>query len=146
MKAVIFDVDGTLADVSAIRHFVLKDDGRKDFHKFHAASIDCPPHDHVVRMLREFKREGYTILVVTARKNMWFYHTLIWMDENAIPHDYLFMRADDDQRPDFEVKKDILNEIRRRGFVVEHAVDDNPSVIRLWEEEGIPHTIVPGWA
>lgn len=145
MKAVIFDVDGTLADVSSIRHLLDRDKGKKDFSAFHAASIDVPAHDHVVRMLREFKRDGFAILVVTARKEMWLWHTLLWLDENAIPHDHLFMRANKDNRADFLIKRDILNRIRFAGFDVQHAIDDNPNVIALWESEGIPHTIVPGW-
>jgi len=145
MKAVIIDVDGTLADVSSIRHFLARDKGSKDFHAFHSASIDVPPHDHVVRMLREFKRDGFAILVVTARSEMWLWHTLLWLDENAIPHDQIFMRQKGDMRADFLVKSDILRKIRFSGFSVQHAVDDNPSVIALWESEGIPVTTVPGW-
>jgi hypothetical protein len=54
------------------------------------------------------------------------------------------MRADNDFRPDYEVKKDILARIRNSWDVVE-AWDDNPNVTRLWQEEGIPFVLVPGW-
>ena len=145
MKAVIFDMDGTLADVSGIRHFLDRDKGSKDFHAFHDASINVPPNDHVVRMLREFKRDGFAVLVVTARKEMWLWHTLLWMDDNAIPHDHLFMRGNKDGRKDFDVKSDILDRILAAGFDVQHAVDDNPAVIQLWQERNINVTVVPGW-
>lgn len=131
--------------MSGIRHFLLRDSGSKNFEAFHDASVNVPAHDHVVRMLREFKRDGFAILVVTARKRKFLFHTLLWMDENAIPHDYIWMRGDKDNRKDFDVKADILAHIRACGFDVQHAVDDNPAVIALWEREGIPHTIVPGW-
>jgi len=145
MKAVIFDVDGTLADVSSIRHHLARPSGMKDFESFHSESINVPPHEHVVRMLREFKREGHAILVVTARQEKWLWHTLLWMDENAIPHDHLFMRANGDFRPDFVIKRDIFNRISKAGFDVKHAVDDNPAIITLWDQIGIPRTVVPGW-
>jgi hypothetical protein len=51
---------------------------------------------------------------------------------------------DEDNRPDYEVKKDILNSINKL-WDVEHAVDDNPHVIRLWEESGIPTTKIGTW-
>ena len=53
-------------------------------------------------------------------------------------------RASYDNRPDYEVKRDILRELRE-SYEIIHAWDDNPSVIKLWQEEGIPVTIVPGW-
>ena len=55
-----------------------------------------------------------------------------------------FMRGNDDNRKDYEVKKDMLNTIRKNWEVI-YAVDDNPSIIKLWTEEGIPTTIVDGW-
>jgi cytosine/adenosine deaminase-related metal-dependent hydrolase len=54
------------------------------------------------------------------------------------------MRGDDDHRKDYLVKKDILDRIQKHWTVV-HAVDDNPAVIQLWEENGIPTTIIEGW-
>ena len=43
-----------------------------------------------------------------------------------------------------DVKRDILSTIRCHYDVV-MAVDDNPSVIALWEAEGIETIVVPGW-
>jgi hypothetical protein len=63
---------------------------------------------------------------------------------HGIPSDALYMRGDKDNRPDYLVKKDILAAIRT-SFNPIHAVDDNPSVIALWEEEGISTTIVEGF-
>jgi FMN phosphatase YigB (HAD superfamily) len=40
---VIFDADGTLCDVSEIRYLLRQPKGKKDFEKFHALSINCPP-------------------------------------------------------------------------------------------------------
>jgi len=54
------------------------------------------------------------------------------------------MRADNDNRPDYEAKKDILNKINEL-WEVTHAVDDNPHVIKLWEENNIPTTKIGTW-
>ena len=49
------------------------------------------------------------------------------------------MRQNDDHREDYEVKKDILEYINVY-WDIKHAVDDNPSIIKLWEENGIATT------
>ena len=140
-NAVIFDMDGTLANVSGIRHYVRA--RPKNFDKFHAESINCPPNEEVVQSARDLVTD-HVILVVTARKVKWVYHTLFWLVENGVPYDELLMRDDWDDRPDYEVKRDILEHIRSRWTPV-LAFDDNPNVIKLWEEHGIPTVHVEGW-
>lgn len=142
-SAVIFDVDGTLADVTSIRHHVMGG-GPKNFDKFHEQSVNVPPHPHVVQMAHDAKKAGHDVIVVTARKAQWRPHTAMWLAQNNVPSDAMFMRANDDQRPDYEVKNDILQRISKSWDVV-HAVDDNPHVLRLWDEHKIPTTQVPGW-
>ena len=63
---------------------------------------------------------------------------------NNVPSDMLMMRGDEDHRKDYLVKKDRLYTIRQAYNVI-HAWDDNPSIIELWKEEGIPCTVVEGW-
>jgi hypothetical protein len=137
-------MDGTLADVSGIRHLV-EGPGKKDFNKFHEESVNVPPHEHVVDMARRAHSDGHKILVVTARSTEYRPHTAFWLAHNGVPSDAMYMRRKGDQRPDYEVKKDILNRINSQYQVV-HAVDDNPNVLKLWEENGIPTTRVPGWS
>ncbi|MFV8051350.1 MULTISPECIES: hypothetical protein [Mycobacteriaceae] len=54
--AVIVDVDGTLCDVSSVRHFVAA--RPKDFDAFHSAAETCPPHTHVLDEVRELLLSG----------------------------------------------------------------------------------------
>jgi FMN phosphatase YigB (HAD superfamily) len=148
-KAWIFDVDGTLANVDSILHYVqnINDlpEFKKDFDKFHGESINVPPHKEVVDMLWEMaENHNYDIIVVTARREEWRAHTSFWLKKNLIPHDALFMRGNKDFRPDYEIKKDILEHINLFWDVV-HAVDDNPKVIKLWEENGISTTKIGDW-
>lgn len=140
-EASIFDMDGTLADVSGIRH-LLAGPGR--FDAFHRASIDCPPHRRVVDAAISEHVAGRAVLIVTARQARYRNVTAMWLAIHGVPSDAMFMRATGDSRPDFEVKAEILAKIRQRWTPVA-AWDDNPAVIRLWEQEGIPVTVVPGW-
>ena len=147
--AVIFDMDGTLADVSSIRHYLKRfDDSKrrniKDFNAFHAESVNVPPHFHVVNAAQMARVLGHDILVVTARKHMWRHHTAWWLAMHNVPSDMLMMRGNDDNRKDYEVKRDMLETISKNWRVI-HAWDDNPSIIQLWQENNIPTTVVPGW-
>lgn len=56
-------------------------------------------------------------------------------------------RGDDDNRSDHEVKRDIYKIVTEdHGFNIVRAIDDNPKIIDLWQELGIPTEIVPGWS
>jgi len=141
--AILFDMDGTLTNVNAIRHHVQF--GNTNFTKFHEESVDCPPNQWVVDAAVEGKLAGFEIVVVTARRAEFRHHTAMWLALNGVPSDAMFMRHDRDQRGDVFVKRDILNRIRLSWNPV-HAFDDNPKVVALWREEGIPVTVVPGWS
>jgi predicted secreted acid phosphatase len=148
--AVIVDMDGTLVDVSAIRHHVragILPDGsykRKNFDAFHTESATCPPIPLTVALVDWFRQHNLKIIIVTARSRRYRSPTVWWLLWNNIETDDLFMRRDGDHRPDYETKRDLLVEIRKRWHPI-HAIDDNPNVLRLWEEEGISTTRIPGW-
>lgn len=141
-KAFIFDADGTLCDVRGVRHYVT---GKyRDFDTFHRASNFCPPNEQVADLANRVSEAGMAVVVTTARQHRYHDLTVGWMAKHGVAMDALFMRADNDTRPDYEVKRDILAVIRRR-FNVIGAVDDNPQVLRLWDEVGIAATEVPGF-
>lgn len=142
--AVIVDVDGTLVDVSSVRHHVAGP-GKRDFDAFHHGSADCPPIAQTLRWVEEMHDNGHHILVVTARMEKWRGLTLSWLARHLTrPHTELVMRRDGDYRPDYEVKREIHAELEDR-YHIRAAIDDNPNVLKLWNELGIPCTVVPGW-
>ena len=138
----IYDVDGTLANVDPYLHYVRG--SNRDYDAFHKASIGALPNIEVVQMLNNAVSDRHDILIVTSRKEKYRGLTSMWLAKNNIRSHALFMRADDDSRPDYEAKKDMLDNITKLWDVV-HAVDDNPNVIRLWEDNGIPTTKIGTW-
>ena len=142
-KAVIVDVDGTLADVRAIRHHVAQKP--KNFDAFHAASAHVAPNQQAIDFVTRHHAAGFIIIVVTARLQTWFDVTNTWLHRHMpVPFDGPFHRPDGDFRPDVQVKRDIHRYLSRH-FDIRGAIDDNPNVIALWDELGIPVEVVPGW-
>ena len=103
--AYIFDVDGTLANVDPYLHYVRG--SNRDYEAFHEASIDALPNIEVVEMLNHAFFDQMHVIIVTSRKEKWRGLTSYWLAKNDIGHHALSMRSDEDDRPDYEVKKDI---------------------------------------
>ena len=138
----IYDVDGTLANVDPYLHYVRG--SNRDYNAFHEASIDALPNTEVVEMLNNTVADQVAVIIVTSRKEKYRALTSMWLAKNNIRSHALFMRADDDNRPDYEAKKDMLDKITKLWDVT-HAIDDNPNVIRLWQDNNIPTTKIGDW-
>src|ERR1044072_4738768 len=111
-EAEIFDVDGTLCNVTSVRHYVTPPN--RDFHSFHMASAFCPPHEEVVKRVQEAKAKGRAAIGVPARMARYRTLTRKWLQSCGIPFDSLWMRANDDFRKDAIVKREILRSEERR--------------------------------
>jgi hypothetical protein len=131
-------MDGTLADVRGIRHYIHV---TRNFHLFHSASLFVPPNDWVA----DAARDGGRNVIVTARDSRYERVTRDWLVKHHIPYERLFMRPWGDGRPDQIIKSEILDQIFDQGFNPIIAYDDNPNVIGLWKSRGIPTVVVPGW-
>lgn len=142
---VIVDVDGTLADVSGIRHYVLDDPRKRLFQKFHAAASFTTPMPLVAELVRALHAADLSVVILTSRTEEWRYNTRIWLRKWDIPFDALGMRAQHDDRRDDDVKRDLYGQMRRLGYDPVLAIDDNPIVVQLWRSLNIPTVVVPGW-
>lgn len=139
-EAVLFDMDGTLADVSQIRERFMIGKYR-NFDAFHRNSLWVPPHEEVLQMAYDADNAGYSIVISTARNEAYREVTQAWLDKNNVNYENIYMRKDGDFRPDYQAKKDIHADITKHYDIV-HAVDDRKEVIQLWQENGIYTTVV----
>lgn len=144
--AVIVDVDGTLCDVSTALHHITTPGATKDFDAFHRAAAQCPPTDWVLDWCAQQRDAGHLLVIVTGRMYRHIEGTSLWLARN-LPGSFIgpLMRGDDDYRPDTEVKHDIYRLLTDPDYYdleIVGAIDDRPSVIRLWQSLDIPTTIV----
>jgi hypothetical protein len=139
--AVIVDVDGTIVNVTGIRHLVTGE--TRNFDAFHKESVNCPPNQAVIDAINEQRLLGRKILIVTARQFKYLRLTVWWMHfANVGPVEAIYMRKDGDYRPDAEVKFDILKMIKDDGYNPVLAYDDRECVADIWRAAGIQTVMV----
>ncbi|MEP3891979.1 MAG: polynucleotide kinase [Hellea sp.] len=136
MKTIIFDIDGTLADI-AHRRGVLEGD-RPDWFLFNSKMGDDAPNVPVVSLYKTLWDSGeYRMEIVTGRNEAFRKVTETWLTWNEIPFTRVTMRADKDQRADHIIKQEILNAFLAEGHDIAFTVDDRQQVVDMWRRNGI---------
>jgi hypothetical protein len=132
------DIDGTLVDVTSIRHHVEGD--KRDFDAFHRASIDCPPNLPVVKRLKMLQRKGLFIIAISGREDRFRRLTDFWLAMWDVPCDELRMRKSGDWRSDLIFKKELFGQISARFSVIE-VIDDNSELLKMWADLNVPSVV-----
>ena len=139
LDAIVFDLDGTLADIAQRLHFLKTN--KKDWDGFFSAiPSDEPIQPLVDLVITLLKVNEKTVLFATSRPERTREDTEAWLLKHGIKADFqscLFMRPDGDQRPDSIVKREILARMRNAGFEPKLVFDDRQSVVDMWREQGI---------
>lgn len=132
-KVVIFDIDGTLADVSHRRHHVI---GGRNWEAFFAEMVDDPCIESVQWLAHKIASD-VPIILCSGRPEKYRGVTEEWLKHFNIEYKILYMRPDDDMRQDYIVKSQMLDAILEDGFEPILVVDDRPSVVSMWRERGL---------
>lgn len=137
---VLFDIDGTLADVEHRRVHVRGP--RKDWRAFFEAMVHDTPVPEMVWLCNSLYNfhdadENFRMLLVTGRPDDYRVATTNWLRYHGIKHHGLVMRAAGDNRDDTVVKSEMLHSLRARGYRVLFAVDDRQKVVDMWRREGV---------
>lgn len=135
MSCVIFDIDGTVADLSHRLHHIK--DGKKDWGSFFEEVEDDSPIPEVIEVLEALYEKGHTVFLVSGRSSQCRAQTEEWLRRWDIPYHYLLMREEGDYRPDTQVKEEILADIGKAGYDPWLAVDDRQRLAQMWRDNGI---------
>ena len=125
-RAVLVDVDGTLANHHGIR-------SPFDWHKVGEDTL----HDEVCDIVKALRAAGEKIVIVSGRDAVCRTETAEWLRDNGIEYDDLFMRDEGDMRSDDIVKAEILERDILQKYGVKMVIDDRPRVCHMWRAVGI---------
>jgi len=164
-KTVIFDLDGTLADIDIRRDKSLKPNGKLDWDIFAAPDSIMnwdKPNAPVIKMAQMFKADGFKIVIFSGRNDRSFVATKNWLTRFDVPFDLLVMRPDKfkanswpiadgnpatpDMRfmPDQILKKQMLDTFVDINDVF-LVVDDRDKVVKMWRDLGLnTFQVAPG--
>jgi len=140
MKAYLFDLDGTLADLSHRLHLIQGE--KKDWNAFFEACDSDAPIQHVITLAQTLlASDDIYVLFVSGRSDQVRKKTLAWLNLHVDSHlsDLdIYMRREGDHRPDNIVKGELLDRIIADGYEPIMAFDDRDQVVKMWRERGIP--------
>lgn len=144
--AVIFDIDGVISDPTHRLHLIAHlptsdpEETARAWNAFHEASVDDPPHFHIIQLMATFRLCGYRIVLCTGRSDKHRDITVQWLNKYVhTPYDALLMRREGDWRPDHMIKSEMLDLIRDLYKMKSvWAIEDRESVAAMYQAKGVP--------
>ena len=145
MKWIIFDLDGTLADIEDRRQLCTKENGKMDWDKFfdpENIKLDKPNHA-VIKMAQVLAETGHKIAIFSGRSKSTSRATRFWLSQNKVPFHILKMRPTEHPfkfMPDEKLKSDWFGDIfanHEDDPEVVCVFDDRQKVVDMWRELGL---------
>lgn len=134
-KIIVFDIDGTLANVEHRRQFVATKP--KNWAAWNAGMLKDTVHEDIVFILDTFRDTGDTVILCSGRGEETREDTEWWLEDNHIRFEALFMRKAKDYRKDSIVKVELLQQIREQFGEPFLWFDDRTQVVEAIRAEGI---------
>lgn len=132
-EIVIFDIDGTLADVSERIHHVGKKP--KNWNAFFAGMAQDKAIHSMVRLCNILYASRLRILLCTGRSEAHRDETVQWLAEKGVDYHELILRRDGDRRSDTVVKREMLAGMDKSRIIF--VVEDRSRVVEMWRSEGL---------
>lgn len=131
----MFDLDGVLSDAAGRQHFLERP--WRDWDAFFEACGEDPVIDETSRLLQVLDAE-LGVVLLTARPLRVRAQTLAWLDRNELRWDLLIMRDYGDYSASRQFKHHTVGELRRAGFDLRLAFEDDRRNVDMFRAEGIP--------
>ena len=131
----VFDIDGVLSDAASRQHFIER--GRRDWRAFFDACGDDPLIEEVERLV-ELLDPDVRVVLLTGRPLRVQPQTLAWLERYGLRWDLLIMRDVGDYSAAREFKRDTVDDLRRYGFDLRLAFEDDVRNLEMFRAEGVP--------
>ena len=160
---IIFDLDGTLANIDARRAKSLSNDKMDWDVFFDPENIQLDkPNLPVIKMAQLFAEDGFKIVIFSGRNDRSFFTTKSWLTRNRVPFHKLVMRPDKFKEDSWPIAKgnpatkemrfmpdEILKKHMLDAFVdiddIFMVVDDRDKVVKMWRDLGLnTFQVAPG--
>ena len=128
---VVFDLDGTIANIDHRRHLV--EGPNKDWDAFYAACVDDSVADGVQDVWQAVftSPRQYVMWVVSGRSEVVRSETEDWLKAHKFTFHNLLMRPAGDYTPDEELKFEWMKPHQHR---IAFVFDDRDKVVKMWRE------------
>jgi len=152
-KTVIFDLDGTLADISERRALATSDGEKINWAKFfdpQNVKMDTPNWP-VIEAFKAFKAQGHEMVIFSGRSDATMDATITWLKEYDIDFDNLLMRPNkppllfmkDDELKQMWLNDQFPTDADKKNILC--VFDDRDKVVDMWRRNGIPcFQVAPG--
>lgn len=122
-KAIIVDIDGTLAKMN----------GRGPF-AWHLVGED-KVNDPVRTLINMFYSNEIDVIIFSGRDSVCRPETEIWLKENEINYDLLFMRPERNFEKDAIIKRRLYDEHIKDKYNIQFVLDDRNQVVDMWRKD-----------
>ena len=139
IDTIVFDIDGTLANLSHRLKWVSGE--VKDWDRFYQGVGEdevIVPIAQLFAMYASSLPSSSKLICITGRPERTREATLKWFREKIGPEpDAIYMRKDHDFRPDVEVKREWVEKLRKEGHNIILAFEDRDRVVKMYRDLGI---------
>jgi len=132
---IIFDLDGTIADIEHRKCLVDGTMKTKNWPKFFRECVYDTVIEHTKLMWDLLREHQYELFIFSGRSDEVEVETVEWLQANGFDYDYLIMRPAGDYTPDDELKERWVQPYLPR---VKMIFDDRDKVVAMWRRLGIP--------
>lgn len=132
-RAVLCDIDGTLAIMSNRSPYDMTRVGEDTLDPFVGCIIDALYNYGIERDGTPYPK----IIILSGRSEDAREATELWLQNNMIPYDELYMRKEGDRRKDSIVKEEIYHTYIEPKYAVLGVFDDRKSVVSTWQKLGL---------
>lgn len=133
-KVILFDIDGTVADLSHRLHYVKN--GVNDWESFNKNIPFDTPIEQTIK-LHNILSEHYKIIFASGRSEDEREMTEKQLADFGCGYEKLYMRPAGDYRADHIIKIELLEQMRADGFEPYIVIDDRSTVVQAWREHGL---------